>query len=223
MTITELSIKRPSLIIVVFLALAMTGVFGYFQLRYELLPRMNIPYASIITVYPGASPSEVENSVTKKLEDAVSTVEKIGNIYATSYEGLSVLTIEFRRTANIDVAIQDVQRKVNSAAGSFPRDVRPSAVQKFSFDELPIIRMGVTSTMPSREFYQLLKDQIQPRFSKLDGVGQVSLVGGDIREIKINLDAQKVRAYGLSIAQITQIVKASNLDFPTGTVKGAKA
>ena len=223
MTITELSIKRPSLILVIFLALALTGVFGYFQLRYELVPKMNIPFASIMTVYPGASPGEVENGVTKKIEDAVSSAEKIANIFSTSYEGLSLVTIEFSSTANIDVALQDVQRKVNAAMVSFPRDVRPPMVQKFSFDELPIIRMGVTSSMASREFYQFLKDQIQPRLSKLDGVGQVSLIGGDIREIKINLDAQKVRAYGLSIAQITQIVKASNLDFPTGAIKGEKA
>jgi hydrophobic/amphiphilic exporter-1 (mainly G- bacteria), HAE1 family len=223
MTITELSIKRPTLIVVIFIALALTGVFGYFQLRYELLPKMNIPYATIVTVYPGASPGEVENGVTKKIEDAVSSAEKIANIYSTSYEGLSVVSVEFRRTANIDIALQDVQRKVNAATASFPRDVRPPMVQKFSFDELPIIRMGATSAMPSRDFYQLLKDQIQPRLSKLDGVGQVSLVGGDIREIKINLDAQKVRAYGLSIAQITLIVKASNMDFPTGAIKGEKA
>ena len=223
MTITELSIKRPSLILVIFLALALTGVFGYFQLRYELIPKMSIPFATIMTVYPGASPSEVENGVTKKIEDAVSSAEKIVNIFSTSYEGLSIVTIEFSQTANIDVALQDVQRKVNAAMVAFPRDVRPPMVQKFSFEEMPIIRMGVTSSMTSREFYQFLKDQIQPRLSKLDGVGQVSLVGGDIREIKINLDAQKVRAYGLSIAQITQIVKASNLDFPTGAIKGEKA
>ncbi len=223
MTITELSLKRPSLIIVIFLALGIAGVFGYFQLRYELLPRMNIPYASIATVYPGASPSEVENSVTKKIEDAVSSVEKIENVFATSYEGFSLVTIEFKRTANIDVAIQDVQRKVSAAMVSLPRDVRPPAVQKFSFDELPIMRMGIVSTMPSRQFYQFLTDQVQPRLSKPDGVGQVSLVGGDIREIKINLDGQKVRAYGLSIAQIVAVAKASNLDFPTGTIKGEKA
>jgi hydrophobic/amphiphilic exporter-1 (mainly G- bacteria), HAE1 family len=223
MTITELSIKRPSLILVIFLALALTGVFGYFQLRYELVPKMNIPFATIMTVYPGASPGEVENGVTKKIEDAVSSAEKIVNIFSTSYEGLSLVTIEFSSTANIDVALQDVQRKVNAALVSFPRDVRPPMVQKFSFDEMPIITMGVTSSMASRDFYQFLKDQIQPRLSKLDGVGQVSLIGGDIREIKINLDAQKVRAYGLSIAQITQIVRASNLDFPTGAIKGEKA
>jgi HAE1 family hydrophobic/amphiphilic exporter-1 len=223
MTITELSIKRPSLIIVIFIALALTGVFGYFQLRYELLPKMNIPYVTIVTVYPGASPSEVEEGVTKKIEDAVSSVEKVANIYGTSFEGLSVVSIEFRPTATIDVGIQDVQRKVNAVAAAFPRSVRPPMVQKFSFDELPIIRMGVTSALPSREFYQFLKDQVQPRLSKLDGVGQVSLVGGDIREIKINLDAQKVQAYGLSIAFITQIIKVSNLDFPTGAIKGEKA
>ena len=145
MTITELSIKRPSLILVIFLALGLTGIFGYFQLRYELIPKMNIPYATIMTVYPGASPGEVENSVTKKIEDAVSSAEKIANIFSTSYEGLSLVTIEFRGTANIDVSLQDVQRKVSAAMVAFPRDVRPPIVQKFSFDELPIIRMGVSS------------------------------------------------------------------------------
>ena len=223
MTITELAIKRPSLIIVIFLALGITGVFGYFQLRYELLPKMSIPWISIQVVYPGASPAEVENSVTKKIEDAVSTVEKIGNIYSASYEGLGLINIEFKRSADVDVSIQDVQRKISTVMPSLPRDVLPPVVQKFSFDELPILRFGVTSTMPSREFYQFVKEQVRPRLSKLDGVGQVSLIGGDIREIKINLDAQKVRAYGISLAGVTQLVRASNLDFPTGAIKGPES
>ncbi len=223
MTITEVAIKRPSLIIVIFLALGILGLFGYNQLRYELLPRFNIPFISIQTIYPGASPTEVESSITKPLEDAVSNLEKIENIFATSYEGLSLLNIQFGRTADIDQSIQDVQRKINSVMVNLPRDVRPPVIQKFSFEELPVLRLAVSSDMPSREFYQLLKNQIQPLFAKIPGVGQVSLIGGDIREIRINLDAQKIRAYNLSIPQITQIVRASNLDFPTGAIKGSES
>lgn len=223
MTVTELAIKRPSLIIVIFLALAITGTFGYFQLRYELLPKMSIPWVSIQTFYPGASPGEVENSVTRLLEDAVSSLENISTVYATSYEGLSVLSIELGQSAEIDPWIQDAQRKLNSISLSLPREARTPIIQKFSFDEMPIIRLAAASDMPSRDFYQFLKDQVQPAFSKIDGVGQVSLIGGDIREIKINLDAQKLRSYGLSIALVTQIVKASNLDFPTGAIKGAES
>ena len=222
MTITELAIKRPTLIIVIFLALGLLGTFGYFQLRYELLPKVSPPWVVISTVYPGASPAEVENSVTKVLEDAVASVEKLSNIYGYSYEGLSVISLEYAYSADADQAMQEVQRKVNGVILELPKDIRTPVIQKFSFDEVPVLKMGVSSDMPSRAFYQFLKDEIEPAFGKIEGVGQVSLIGGDVREIKINLDAQKFRAYGLSIARITQLIGASNLDFPTGAVKGAQ-
>ncbi len=220
MTITELAIKRPSLIIVIFLALGLTGLYGYFQLRYELLPKVEPPFVNVAIVYPGASPSEVETGVTRLVEDAVSSLEKISNLYAYSYEGLSTVSIEYDYSANADKAMQDVQRKINGIMLNLPRDIRAPVIQKWSFEDMPIVQMGVSSDMPPRDFYQFLKDQVQPAFSKLNGVGQVNLIGGDIREIKINLDGQKLRARGLSIAYVTQIIKASNLDFPTGTIKG---
>jgi HAE1 family hydrophobic/amphiphilic exporter-1 len=220
MTITELAIRRPTLIVVIFLALSLLGVFGYFQLRYELLPKVAPPWVMITIVYPGASPSEVENSVTKPVEDAVASVEKLSNIYSYSYEGLSVLSLEYKYSANADEAMQEVQRKINGILLALPKDIRPPVIQKFSFDEVPVLKMGVSSDMPSRNFYQFLKDEISPEFGKIEGVGQASLVGGDVREIKINLDAQKLRSYGLSIAQVTGFMHASNLDFPTGAVKG---
>lgn len=222
MTITEIAIKRPTLIVVIFLALGLLGVFGYFQLRYELLPKVAPPWVVVSTAYPGASPSEVENSVTKTIEDAVASVEKLSNLYGYSYEGLSVISLEFKYSANADQEMQEVQRKVNSVLLNLPKEIRTPVIQKFSFDEVPVLKMGVSSDMPSREFYQFLKDEIEPAFAKIEGVGRVSLVGGDVREIRINLDAQKVRAYGLSIARVTQFVHASNLDFPTGAVKGAE-
>jgi HAE1 family hydrophobic/amphiphilic exporter-1 len=220
MTITEIAIKRPTLIIVVFLALGLLGVFGYFQLRYELLPKVSPPWVVISIPYPGASPSEVENSVTKPLEDAVASVEKLSNIYGYSYEGLCVVSLEFNYSANADQEMQEVQRKVNSILLNLPKDIRTPVINKFSFDEVPVLKMGVSSSMPPREFHQFLEDEIEPAFAKIEGVGRVSLIGGDVREIRINLDAEKVRSYGLSIAQVTQLVHASNLDFPTGAVKG---
>ncbi len=220
MTLTEVAIKRPILVVVIFLALGLLGVFGYLQLRYELLPKVAPPWVVVSTVYPGASPSEVENSVTRPIEDAVASVEKLSNIYSYSYEGLSVISLEYKYSADADQAMQEVQRKLNGIMLNLPRDIRTPVVQKFSFDEVPVLKAGVSSDMPSRDFYQFLKDDIEPAFGKIEGVGQVSLVGGDEREIKINLDGQKARAYGLSIAQVTQFIHASNLDFPTGAVKG---
>lgn len=113
MTITELSIKRPTLIVVIFTVLAVLGIFSFQQLKYELLPKMSIPWVTVITVYPGASPQEVETAVTKVVEDAVSGVDKINTVYGTSMEGVSIVSMEFSLTADINTALQDVQRKVN--------------------------------------------------------------------------------------------------------------
>ncbi len=223
MTLTELSIKRPTLVVVTFTVLAVLGIFSYFQLKYELLPKMSIPVVTITTVYPGASPYEVENNVSKVIEDAVSGIDKIDNVRSTSFEGMSLVIIEFKQDANIDNVVQDASRKVNAVLSKLPTDAKQPTVSKIAFDEIPVLRMGVTSSMDSREFYQFMKDRIQPRLSKISGVAQVALSGGDEREIRVNLDANKVRAYGLSILQIMQAVRNANMDFPTGNIKDADA
>ena len=219
MTLTELSIKRPSLIVVIFSALAVLGLFGFSQLKYELLPKISTPYVTITTVYPGASPDEVETSVTRVIEDAVSGIDKISTVRSTSREGVSFVQIEFSLTADVSSALQDVQRKVSEVGSQLPTEAKAPTITKFALDEIPVLRMGVTSTMSPREFYQLVKDRVQPRLSKLAGVGQITLVGGDEREIRVNLDAGKLRAHGLSVLQVAQAIKSSNLDFPTGKVK----
>jgi HAE1 family hydrophobic/amphiphilic exporter-1 len=181
MTLTELSIKRPTLVVVVFTVLAVLGIFSFFQLKNELLPKMSIPVVTVTTVYQGASPYEVENNISKIIEDAVSGVDKIDDIRSVSYEGMSMVIVEFKQDANIDFAVQDVSRKVNAVISKLPTDSKQPVVAKISIDEAPVLRMGVTSTMDSREFYQFMKDQIQPRLSKISGVAQVSLTGGGIR------------------------------------------
>ena len=219
MTLTELSIKRPTLIVVIFAALGVLGFFSFNQLKYELLPKISTPFITITTVYPGASPEEVETSVTKVIEDAISGIDKISTVRGTSREGVSFVSIELLMSADVNIALQDAQRKVNEVASQLPQDAKTPTITKFALDEIPVLRMGLTGTMPSREFYQLVKDRVQPRLSKIPGVGQITLVGGDEREIKVNIDAGKARSYGLSVLQITQAIKQSNLDFPTGNVK----
>ena len=219
MTITELSIKRPTLIVVIFSLLTLVGVYSYTQLNYELLPKITPPIITVTTVYPGAAPKEVETSVTKPVEDAISSLDEIDNVTATSAEGVSFVVIQFNQAADVDVQLQNAQRKVNEIVSTLPTDVKTPVLSKFALDELPVIRMGATSNMPSTKFYQFIKDRIQPRLSKLPGVGQITLVGGDEREIRVNLNREKIEAYGFSIMQIVQMVKASNLDYPTGKIK----
>jgi HAE1 family hydrophobic/amphiphilic exporter-1 len=223
MTITELSIKRPTLVVVVFTVIAVLGLFSYFQLNYELLPKMSIPVVVVQTIYPGASPYEVENNVSKVIEDAVSGIDKIDAVSSKSFESMSLVIIEFKQDADIDNVVQDASRKVNAILSELPTDAKAPTVSKIAFDEIPVLRMGVTSQMDSREFYQFLKDRVQPRISKIGGVAQVALTGGEEREIKVNMDAKKVQAYGMSVLQVVQAVRSANMDFPTGKIKDADA
>ena len=220
MTLTELSIKRPSFVIVIFSALALLALFGYSMLKYELLPNISIPWVVVSTVYPGASPNEVENSVTKPMEDALSGLEKVERIISSSYEGVSVISIEFNKSADVESSLQEAQRRVNQISLTLPKGIRTPVFQKISLAETPVLQIGATSKLPSREFYQLIKDQIQPALARVEGVGLINLTGGEEREIKINLDASKLEAYNLSIAAIVYAVNSSNLDFPTGKIQG---
>jgi len=221
MTITELAIKRPTIIVVIFAALPVLGLYGYSQLNYELLHKITPPVITVATVYPGASPSEVESAVTKPIEDALSSLDQISAVNSTSSEGVSFVFIQFDQAADVDLSLQNAQRKINEIAFTLPSDAKAPTISKFALDEIPVLRMGVTSIMPEKEFYQFIKDRVRPRLSKIEGVGQVTLIGGDEREIRINLDADKMRSYGINILQVTQSLKASNLDFPTGKIENS--
>jgi len=219
MKLTEISIKRPSLVIVVFTVLTLMGLLSYFSLSYELLPKFSNNVVSISTIYPGASPSEVENTVTKKIEDAVSSMENIKKLNAVSYESLSVVTITLNDKANIDLSLNEAQRKVNSILADLPTDVKPPSLNKFSLDDLPVITMSASAKMDDATFYDLIDKRIAPIISRVTGVAQVNLVGGQEREIEVSLDANKMQGYGLSVPQVQQSILTSNLDFPTGSVK----
>lgn len=219
MKIAEISIKRPSIIIVLFIILMLGGIFSYKNLSYELVPKFEINVVTISTVYPGASPSEIENTVTKKIEDAVSSLENVKKIEAKSYESLSVVIVSLEPEADVDYSLNDAQRKINAILKDLPEDVDPPSLAKFSLSDLPVVTLGVTSNLDEKGLFDLLDKKIQPIFSRINGVAQVNLIGGEEREIQVMIDAKKMESYGLSVPQLQQMILASNLDFPTGSVK----
>ena len=219
MSITELAIKRPTLIVVIFAVLTFLGVISYFSLNYELFPKYSQPVLVIVTIYPGASPSEVENSVTKKVEDAISSLEDIDNIQSTSSEGNSVVVIIFKTSADMDKALENATRKVANIEYLLPKDVRKPIISNFSMDDIPIMRLGITSKIPPTELYDLVKNKIKPMLSTVNGISQVDIVGGEEREIRINVDNEKLKAHHLSILQVTQTIQSANMEFPTGKIK----
>ena len=219
MTITELAIKRPPLIIVIFASLALLGAFSYLQLKYELLPNMMPPYVTVVTVYPGAAPQEVETSVTKPVEDAVASVDKVKKVDSYSYENYSVVQMEFQFTADATKANQDVQKKVNEIVSSLPASVKTPVVSNFSLDDLPVIRLGVTANMDGRELFQVVKDNVKARLSRIAGVAQVSIVGGQEREIRVNLDLAKMTARGIPVPLVVSVLSSANADLPAGKIR----
>jgi len=223
MSLTELVIKRPTLVVVIFTVLAFLGYESYKTLNYELLPKISPPVLTIATVYPGASPSEIENTVSKKIEDVISTLENISSIRTNSSEGVSFVVVEFSQSADIDKSLQEAQRRLNALIPNLPKDCKAPTVSKFAFDELPILRMGCISNLPGPQFADQLKNQIIPRISQVAGVGQVIIIGAEQREIKINVSTDKLKAYGLSILQVSQVIQSSNMDFPTGSIKDSDA
>ncbi len=219
MSITELSIKRPSFILVIFIVLTILGYFSYKQLAYELIPKFSAPFVIISTVYPGANPSEVENSVTRKIEDAVSSMENIISLRSTSFESLSFIFIELKDGTNVDLALQEAQRKINANAGSLPDNADPPSLTKFASDEFPILSIGITTNAPPAEFYDLVMDRFKPAISSVEGVGDIRIIGGQEREIQVLINRQRLEARGMTILQVVQAIQKANLDFPTGKIE----
>jgi HAE1 family hydrophobic/amphiphilic exporter-1 len=219
MKIAEISIKRPTIIIVLFIILTLGGLFSYSNLSYELIPKFEINVVTISTVYPGASPGEVENTVTKKIEDAVSSLELVKKVESKSYESLSVVMVTLEPEADADYSLNDAQRKINAIEKDLPEDVDPPSLSKFSLSDLPIITLGATAKMDEVAFYDLLDKKIEPILARVNGVAQINLVGGEEREIQVSLDQEKLKGYGLSIPAVQQAILSSNLDFPTGNIQ----
>lgn len=217
--LTELAIKRPLLIVVIFFVLLFFGIFCYSKLNYNLLPKMDFPVVSIVTTYRGASAQEIENTVTKKIEDAISSMEGIKKINSKSLEGASMVIVQFQNGTNVDKSQTEAQQKVNQILSVLPEDVDAPIINKFSSEDLPVIRMSVTAKENDKNLYDLLDQQIKPQLSNIEGVGRVSLIGANERQIRIKVNRDKLNYYGISIAQVSSIITAASLSTPAGKIQ----
>lgn len=221
MKFIESIIKRPSMIIVLFAILTIGGVFSYRLLSYELLPEFSVPIVTITTLYPGAAPSEVESEISKKIEDAVSGLDNIDDVTSKSYESASLVIVQFKPGTDLDKALEDAQRDINNMLSDLPDDAETPSLSKISPSDQPIMQLLATSSLPNEVFYQQVEDKYLPVIQQIAGVAEITMVGGDQREIRVNVNGDKLKYYGLSLLQVTQVINQANLDFPTGKVKSA--
>ena len=218
MKLTEVAIRRPAFMTMIFVTLAVLGIFGYTRLGVDLLPKMDWPMVSVVTIYPGAGPKEIESLVSKPIEEAVRGVNKLDNVRSYSYEGVSVVLAQFNFSASVEDVTNEVQRVVEQARSKLPDDAKAPRISKADMNAFPILRISITGEMEPRELYQFVKDKIKPRLEQVDGVSVVSILGGQEREIRVEVDNQKLNSYGISILQVSQALGRENLDFPTGKI-----
>jgi len=222
MNITEISIKRPSLIIVLFSVFILLGYIGFTNLSYELMPDFNQPVVVIKTGYPGAEPEEVETSVSRKIEDALANLEGVDYLVTKSLPNASVVIANLKYGTDLDKTMQDAQRYIDNISKDLPQDVMRPEMSKVSPNDLPIMSISATSDMPATEFYQKMKDDFLPQIQQLKGVAEITLLGGKEREIQVNINPDKLKLYKVSMLQVVEAINRSGLDLPAGKVQTDK-
>lgn len=219
MSITEISIKRPLLILVIFFTLILFGVISYNNLNYNLLPKFEANVLSVMTTYRGASADEVQSSITKPIEDAISSIEGVDHVNSSSMEGVSVVIIQLKAGISTMDAQRDAERRINQIKATLPDDAEDPVVNRFNSEEMPVLRVSASARLNPTELYDLVDQQIRPVLSNVDGVGSVNLIGGNQREIRVSFDKDKLAAYKLSPSQINQAIATANVSYPAGAVE----
>lgn len=219
MNITEISIKRPSLIIVLFSVLTLLGFIGYKNLSYELMPDFNQPIVVIKTVYPGAEPNEVETSVSRKIEDALSNLEGVDYLVTKSLPNASIIIANLKYGTDLDKTMQDAQRYIDNIRKDLPQDILSPVMSKVSPNDLPIMSISATSNLAGTEFYQKMKDEYLPQIQQIKGVAELTILGGEEREIQVKVNQDKLKLYKISLYQVVEAINRSGLDLPAGKVQ----
>ena len=222
MKISDLSIKRPIYVIVLFLVISILGFLGYSSLQAELMPKFTPPTMNVQVVYPGASPSEVESSLTRKLEDALSSLQGIESMRSYSFEGMSMIFVSFIYGTDIDKSISDAQNKIDSKKATLPSAILSPMINKITVDDKSIMTLSVTSDLEATEFSDLVEHRLVPELLRVPGTAKVESVGERPKEIQVNLDMEVMRALGMTPIQVLGVLRGANLDFPTGSVRNDK-
>ncbi len=218
MKLADVSIQRPIFTTMVMCALVVLGLFSFSKLGVDLFPNIDFPIVVINTTLRGASPEEIETSVTKPIEEAVNTISGIEELRSTSYEGLSQVVVTFKLEKAIDVGSQEVRDAVNRVIKEFPQGTEQPVIQKLDVGAAPIMSIAVTGDLPIRDLTEIAKKKIKEPLETIYGVGKVSMVGGREREIHVVINPMKLGALKLSINQVKDALKEQNVEVPGGRV-----
>jgi len=223
MSIYSTAVKKPVSTIMIFIGVVILGIYSYLQLPVDFFPKIDPPIISVFTYYNGANASDVEQNVTRKLEDGFGSLTGLKKISSKSKDNISVVTLEFEWGANLDEATNEVRNAVGMAERNLPDGVETPTIFKVSTSMVPVIMFSVTST----ESYAGIKDLLDKKFiqplNRIDGVGNIIQVGAPVRAVMVDVDPRKLDAYNLTVEQIAGVLGSNNLNLPSGSLEMGKS
>lgn len=219
MKLPEFGVRRPVTTMMVFLATVVLGLVSLRMLSVDLLPKIEPPAISVITVYPGATASDVEDKVTRHLENQLSIISNLDTITSISAEGQSIVTCQFEWGTDLDEAANDIRERIDFAKRLLPEDAEEPMLFKFSTANIPVLFVGFTAQENYPRLYQFVDRFVADRLKTVPGVGAVQVLGGLQRQIQVRLQREKLEAYGLSPSQVAQAISSSHLDLPGGRLE----
>src|SRR3954471_24844351 len=217
--LAAISVKRPVFASVLILSLTVVGAFAFTQLGLDRFPKVDFPTVVVTTRLPGAAPEEVETEITDKIEEAVNTISAIDELRSNSSEGISQVIISFLLEKDADIAAQEVRDRVNRVIPLLPKTIQQPTVEKFDPDAAPVLTLAVSANKPVRDITEYADKTLRRQLESVNGVGQVVVSGGRSRQININLDADRLRAYNLTVTDVSRALQAQNAEIPGGRVE----
>jgi len=214
----EFSVKKKVTASMMAAILVVLGAIAYTRLGLDFFPDLEFPTVSVITTYTGASSEDIENVLTRPLEQVVSAVNRVKKVTSQTSEGVSAISVEFEWGTNLDFAAQDIRDQIAMYTQFLPEDAADPLVVKFSFSSFPVIFWGVTSDLPAMRLRTILEDEIAPRLERLDGVASARVFAMDEREILIDIDRAALESRGLTLDQVMMSLRAENLNMPAGNL-----
>ncbi len=222
--LAAISVKRPVFASVLILSLTVVGAFAFTQLGVDRFPKVDFPTVVVTTRLPGAAPEEVETEITDKIEEAVNTISAIDELRSSSSEGVSQVIISFLLEKDADIAAQEVRDRVNRVLPVLPKTIQQPTVEKFDPDSAPVLTLAVSANKPVRDITEYADKTLRRQLEGVNGVGQVVVSGGRSRQINITLDAARLRAYNLTVTDVSHALQTQNAEIPGGRVEqGATA
>jgi len=218
MKIPEFSVNHKVTTTMLTMIVVVLGFIAYMNLGLDLFPDIEYPTVSVITVYRGAASEDIENTITKPLEEFINSVSRVKKVDSISIEGSSVIMVEFEWGTNLDFAAQDIRDQIGLYRNYLPEEATDPLVLKFSMSQFPIIFYGITANMPAYELKQLIEDEVAGRLERIDGVASAQVFSMDIREIVVDVDKSALEALNLSLDQILLALNMENLNLPAGHI-----